>query len=206
MVRFIVFVLALCASAVGGGWVTYRHYLSEEPAVVVVTHESQGPTIEEVRELSDLVVLDVPISDVHVSTLDGLTGSMKMVVAVRGDVQIATDLGSARFEDRNEEEKIAIVVVSKPRVQRPRVDHERTRVVEISRSGMWRILGGGAGEDVLTELAFSDAQKVLGEAAKDPELIAMACGRTERVLRGFFESVGWTVRVQWEDGATASAM
>ena len=205
MGKIVVLIAALGVAAAGGGWFTYKHFVSEKPARQVVVHVSKGPTIEEVRELSDLVLLEVPISDIHVSTLEGLTGGLTMAVAVRGDVQIAADLGRARFEAVDEAGKSVVLVIPKPTAQRPRVDHEKTRVLEIRRTGMWRVLGGGAGEDVLTERAFADAQRVLGAAANDPKLIAQACGRTERVMRGFFEALGWTVRVQWETTATAEA-
>jgi hypothetical protein len=154
--------------------------------------------IAKVRQLAALVTLEAPMSDVQVSEIAGLTGSLRLVLAVHGDVQVATDLNQARLESVDAEQRTAVLILPRPRPMRPRLDHEKTRVVQIERTGMWRILWGQAGESALTNQALVAAQRVLGEAAEDEELMKRACSHTEGVLRNFFAALDWDVAVQWE--------
>lgn len=191
-------IVLMIFAAMGGG--LYVHYGA--PGLKDPFHHEQMPDalkIEKVRELAELVVLDVPISDVHVSKIEGTTGSIKMIVAVHGDVMITTDLEHANFDLIDSENRSAVLVLPRPTAQRPRVDHDKTRIVEIQRTGLWKLLLGDAGEASLTNRAMQSAQTVLIDAANKPELIERACGHTEMVMRNFFDAMGWTVVIQWDD-------
>lgn len=168
-----------------------------------VTHRSasQGPTIEQVQKLASLVTLRVPISDVQVSELEGFFGSVKLVMAVHGEVEIASDLSDARFEDVDEENRSALLVLPRPVPQRPRLDHEKTRILELQRGGAWKFLTGDAGEKQLTNRAMLAAQRTLAQAAQSPELAATACEQAETVVRTFFAAMRWTVHVRWLEPA-----
>lgn len=169
-----------------------------------VRHHVAAPTIGQVRKLAGLVTLDVPITDVHTAKLEGATGGVSIVVAVAGDVQIATDLESAAFVDIDRATMSAILRLRRPAPDRPRVDHERTRIVGIERSGLWGWVPGSAGEKTLTDHALREAQRRLLIAADDPKLVKQACEQTETVVRDFFGALGWSVRVQWDEAADAS--
>ena len=201
MMRFIGW-LATVAVVVGG--VAYvQHALTRAAPVHTdpVVHVTR-PTIhiDQVKKLAALVTLEVPISDVQVSEISGLTGSIRLAVAVHGDVAIATDLGAARFENIDDLERTAIVVLPRPSPTRPRLDHDKTRIIEIQRTGMWQILLGQAGESALTNRALAAAQNALAQAADDPEIAKKACAHTEAVIHNFFAALGWDVTVQWAEG------
>lgn len=199
MIRTAVSLLIIAAIAGGG----YYMGFSQRTVEVVhdpVRHEPSAPRIEQVRALASLVTLDVPIADLHVSELDGLTGGLRMVVNVRGDVQIMTDLNRARFEEMDAERQDVVLVLPRPEPQRPRVDHERTRIVEVQRTGMWRIAPGDGGERALTNRAMTAAQRVLGEAAEDEQLVTQACSQAEQVMQQFFGALGWNVVIRWDEG------
>lgn len=210
MLRAIGFLTVLTAVA-GGSLYTHRlvGQLQHESPADSVSHRSKAPTIHQVRELAKLVTLDVPISDLHVSEMSGYTGSVRMAVAVRGDVQFATDLQQARYASVDQEERSAVLILPKPVPDRARIDHEKTRILEIDRDGLWRVFPGSAGESTLTNRAMADAQRVLTKAAEEPHLTQRACARTEKVVRGFFDTLGWSVHIQWEasddPAATAAA-
>jgi len=200
MKNWIVTIALMVVAAAGGG--LYVHLggpLGPDP--YVLKQVPNALKIEKVRELAELVVLDVPISDVHVSELEGRTGGIKMILAVHGDVQITTNLEKAEFDSIDEETKSAILVLPRPEAQRPRVDHNKTRIVEFQRTGMWRFTLGDAGERTLTNRAMASAQKVLGEAAKREDLVKRACAHTETVMRNFFDAMGWEVVIQWDGDA-----
>jgi hypothetical protein len=188
-------IVALTLGLALAGFVAF--HVVTQPADPAHTR-SAGLTIEQVRKLASLVVLDVPISDVHVTQLEGLTGGIKVVIAVHGDVQIATDLSKARFEDLDAEHHTATLVLPKPAPGRPRLNHEKTRIVAIERNGLWNILPGEAGEKAATNRAMSAAQQLLTDAAKRDDLAAKACAHADEVLRSFFTALGWTVTLQWQ--------
>ena len=89
---------------------------------------SSGPTIEQVQELSELVVLRLQIADVLYN--DGIPGA-KMAVLVRGDCDLVVDLHRAKILERNSEKQIAKIQLPMPQATRPRVDHNRTRVYKV---------------------------------------------------------------------------
>lgn len=164
-----------------------------------VHHQAPAPTIGQVKKLAGLITLDVPVTDIHTAQLEGATGSVSIVVSVAGDVQIATDLESAEFIDIDRPSMTAILRMQRPSPERPRVDHERTRILQIERSGLWAWVPGSAGEKTLTDHAMREAQRRLLDAAQKQELIDKACGQTETVVRDFFGALGWTVSVQWDE-------
>jgi len=164
-----------------------------------------GPTIEQVQKLANLVTLRVPISDVQVSRLEGFTGGLRVAIAVHGDVEIATDLSTARFEDVDHAQRSAVLVLPRPVTVRPRLDHEKTRVIEYQRSGLWWWVNGQAGEDVLTSRAMTHAQRLLAATANREELLAQACEHTQAVIRAFFSAMDWDVAVRWEQPTQQAA-
>ncbi len=199
--------IVLILAAVAGGY--YLHILWEappSPARDPITHHSvNSPTIEQVQKLASLVSLRVPISDVQVTELTGLTGGVKLVMAVQGDVDIAADLGTAKFEQVDAEKKSAILVLRKPVPMRPRLDHEKTRILQIDRSGLWNWLPGETGEKTLTNRAMQSAQRILGDVAARQDLAKQACQQTEHVIKDFFAATGWQITVQWDETPIAPA-
>ena len=203
--------IILCIAVVAGGAYYGREVVRLADLIELtrpadpVHHAPPAPTIEEVRQLASLVTLDVPISDIHVSRMSGFTGGLKMAIAVRGDVQIATDLRFARFENVDAQRQRITLVLPNPRPDRPRLDHEETRILEIDRNGLWNLQFGQAGERVLTNRAYAAAQRVLLEAADRPELIEKARDQAEKVMRGFFGALGWEVAIEWDDSMMTEA-
>lgn len=198
MIRFVTTILTVIASAALGFYAAERTRHTAPPVEQVI-RASPGLRIEQVRELASLITLHVPISDIHVTQLEGFTGSVKLVLAVHGDVDIATDLSKARFEDMDPEHKTAILVLPPPAPVRPRLDHERTRILDIHRSGMWKVIPGQAGEDKLTNQAMRDAQRILATAAQNDALITKGCHHTQQVIDNFFGALGWQIQIQWDD-------
>jgi hypothetical protein len=166
---------------------------------------SSSPTIESVRKLAKLVALQVSISDVHMTELRGYTGAIRMVLLVKGEVEIATDLSQARFEAVDTTQHHAVLILPAPTAGSPRLDHERTRIYQIDRTGLWALIPGQAGEAKLTNQCFQEAQSLLVEASQDAKLADQARSHCEQVLQGFFEALQWHVEVKWADNKPARA-
>src|SRR4051812_24766541 len=94
-----------------------------------VSHSPPSPTLDRIRELSSLVTTVAEVSDVLVTRVAGRTGSVEAVLLVRGDVEVSVDLGRARLEAVDRAERRAVLVLPPPAPSRPRLDHDRTRLV-----------------------------------------------------------------------------
>lgn len=160
---------------------------------------STGPTIESIRELGSITTLRVTIADVQTQEVAGLTGSTRTVLIVKGDVELGVDLDRARFEDVDASCRSAVLVLPPPEPSRPRLDHDRTRVYAIERSGLWQLVPGNAGEAELVSSALRRAQQIVGETVETNELDARARRRAEVVIQTFTTALGWAISIRWAD-------
>lgn len=165
---------------------------------------SHAPTIEQIQQLASLTVLHIPVADVQVYTLTGYTGGIQAALVVKGDVEIATDLTAARLEMVDIDHRQAFLVLSPPVAIRPRVDHERTKIYKIDRSGLWQIIPGEAGERDLVNNAMQDAQRLIGNVGSQTDLIDQARSRTKEVITNFFRAIGWHLEIRWQDQRAAT--
>jgi hypothetical protein len=159
-----------------------------------------GPTIEQVQALASLVTQRVTVVDAQETTLAGHLGSAKAALLVRGDFLIAVDLSQARLELVDHATRTATLILPQPHVDQPRVDHDRTRLILLSESGLWAITpGDGRTAPWVINRAYADAQGFVAQAAGDPSLLAKARQQAQSVLGTFFGAMGWTVRIHWMD-------
>ncbi len=156
-----------------------------------------GPTIEQVRMLSELVTTRLQIGDVQETAIDGYVGGRRVILAVKGDVLIGVDLSQARFESMNRQACTAVLVLPQPRVISARLDHEHTRVAADESEGLWTIVPGDAGRRATVNKAYAEAQAFLAHGGTDADLIAKSRRHAEQVLGSFFTATGWTVTVRW---------
>ena len=159
--------------------------------------ESGPPTLEQVRELGQLVTLRLPISQIRSESLRGYLGGHTLTLAAHGDVLIGTDLEQVQFEQIDHGNKTLVLILPKPKALYARLDHERTRIVELNRHGLWVIAFGDAGGRVLTNRAMRNAQRQLDKIGSDRNLIGRAQLRAEQILLGLFIRTGWKVTVRW---------
>jgi hypothetical protein len=199
--------IVLLVMAIGGaavGWQAARFAggaALHAPALPQPTYRfrSEALKLEQIQQLGELVTLDVPVSDVQTSTLEGVTGSVSLVLLVRGSVQIGTDLEHAVLDRVDAEGRTAVLMLPAPRTSRPRLDHDRTHVYRNDRTGLWRLFPTPGAEAALYDRAMKQAQRLLEEAASQPELIDRARRRTAEVLLPFFAALAWQVELRWHD-------
>jgi hypothetical protein len=101
-----------------------------------VTSTTPRITLEEIREVADLVTLTVPLHQIIEATLDGFTGGLTGLLVVRGEGLISTDLLGAEIEI-NERARTVTVALPPPRVLTCRLDHRETAIVHLARYGAW---------------------------------------------------------------------
>lgn len=167
-----------------------------QPVKVPITAHT-GLTIQQIQPLSSLVTTRVDVADVQETTISGYTGSMKVAILVKGDFLMGVELRNARLENVDPEKKTAVLILPQPTVSSARVDHSRTRVFSITSGGLWQMVPGDEGRPQLLNRAYEDAQRIVASAAEDRELIERARGQAQRVMRTFFEMVGWSVSIRF---------
>lgn len=155
------------------------------------------PTVEQVQALAQLMTLRVPVADMQVVRLQGYTGGASLILVSRGQVLIGTDLDQAHFEEVDQSARHAVLVLPEPSVQYAALDHERTTIYRIDRSGLWQFMPGDAGETALVNRAMRQAQVQLAAVLEDhPEYREQARQQAQQVIGRFFEAVGWEVEVR----------
>ena len=154
-------------------------------------------TLEEVTQLSELVTLKVPMHQLVETHLAGYSGGTRCVLLARGSAQLGTDLTGARLEFAPGTRRVQ-VTLPRPRVVSCAIDQSASGPVFVVRSGLWRVVPGEAGETLLTERAFAQAQSQLRRAAGEPERLSQAKARTEAVLGDWFERQGWDATFRWQ--------
>ena len=168
------------------------------PAVDTQTIHT-APTIEQVRSLASLMTVRVSVSDVQLTQVRGRLGSMRAALLVRGDVLVGTDLKEATFISVDALHRTAILRLPIPTASSPRVDHEHSRVFAIAAGGAWQLMPEADTESAVIDLALRDAQRLVLELGQRPEMIEQSRSQAEGCLTSFFDAIGWTVTVRWDE-------
>jgi len=155
---------------------------------------SSGPRVEEVRQIAKLAVLRVQVADV----IEGNTAGAKAAVLVKGDADIAVDLDQIELAERDERRRTVTLVLPTPAPERARVDHDRTRVYELRKTGL-ALLNPFADPraDLLAD-CMRAAQEDVEQAVRAAGFTAKAKEQTELLLRSFYREWGWEVTVRWK--------
>lgn len=160
---------------------------------------SSSPTITEIQKLGDLVVLRVSVADV----MEDAGYEYKGVWIVRGDAEIAVDLQQAQLQSTVDQTKTLVVLLPSPRVIHPRVDHEKSKVFDVTKTTWVPWVGD---KDELTNQGWTKAQGVVESACSGDELMDQAREQTQFVLSNMYRLVGWNIEVVWQDGSEASTV
>ena len=157
--------------------------------------------IQQVRHMSQLVTLRVPVHTTRVTEIRGYVGGIRAIVIVEGDVEVSIDLGQAAFTSFDPEARYGVLRLPQPTPSRPRLDHQRSRIAHISRLGLWNLIPGEAGEAKLVDQAMREAEQAITEAVNTPGMASQAKLHAEHVLTQFFAKANWNVEVNFFDEA-----
>lgn len=162
-----------------------------------VTHEHVGPTLDRIRELSELVTLQVDVADVQQTRIDGHVGGICAILVVKGDAQVGVDLSAARLEKVDATARTAVLVLPEPSVSRPRLDHDRSHLFAVRQDGLWAITPGDGLYDRVTDRAWTEAQRTVARTAAEAKILERARRHAEQVLRTWSTAAGWDLTVRW---------
>lgn len=157
------------------------------------------PSIESIRELSELTVLQVRATEVITNEARGQTGSTSVAVLIHGDVFLGVDLEQAEFVEVDKEQQHLLLSLPAPGIRRAAIDHQASQMIYSHRKGLWRMALGPAMEDELIANTYKVGQQRLQEAAAHADLTDRAKRHAESVLRRFIDGTGWALTIQWSD-------
>lgn len=176
------------------GWAGRHFFSSSKGADIEVT---SAPSIEQIREVGELIVLKVPVRDVVTAEVAGWTGGNSLVLIIHGEVGLGVDLTKAEYIEIDHHNRQAVLSVPKPKVMYARLDHERTRIHSLNRSGLWQVAVGNAGEDQLMDKAYEKAQQVMHEVGSARSLSENAKGQADRMINELFRGLQWKFECRW---------
>jgi Protein of unknown function (DUF4230) len=199
----VVILLAIVAAAFYAGRIYPALSPSDSPPVLIppsqLVHTDSVPTIEAVQRLSSLMVTRVAVADVSQTQINGYAGGITAVIVIRGDFLLGVDLSKAKFEKINEAERSVVLVLTPPTVSSPRLDQDKTRLLYLTRQGLWSIVPGDAGQKAVVNQAYRHAQEVVAAVGRDPMQLEEARQHAESTLSGFFAAIGCKVTIRWTD-------
>lgn len=184
--------ILLLAFAVVATAIVLHSTTSDIPAV-----RDHGPRIEQIRRIARLAVQRVEVSDV----IEGRNAGAEALVIVHGDADLAIDCDALRVLERDAAARTLTLSAPLPRVERARVDHQRTRVYRIQKVGLaaWNPLADP--RPPLLEDCMRAAQLAVDAAAHRGEFVESAKLQAESLLVRFIHELGWTAKVTWRDAA-----
>ena len=174
--------------------------IHESQADETPTEPTRTPlSIDAIRELADLTVLEINATEVVTSTVSGHTGSTNAVVVVAGSITIAVDLEQAHIVEVDQDRQHLVLTLPPPSVRDVAIDHNASHVASCQRSGLWELAIGEAHEDRVIADAFAIGQRRLEVAGGEQLFTHRARQHTEAVIHRFAREVGWTIEVLWEE-------
>lgn len=191
-ILFSLLMLLAVAGAIVGG------LLLRQPTLPPVV-SSAGISIAALKDVARLTVLEVPMTDVVTSERTGplRLGSQRCRLTIHGVAEIGSDLQQGKFVEVDDAGRSAMLVLPTPTVLSVRVDHERSRVYDIDRGGLWQIVPGEIGSDRLVNAAYTKAEEMLRQAASTAENIERAKQQAARVISEACARMGWRVTLRW---------
>lgn len=180
----------------------------------LLPHKPSLPPITSYEKMGHLVALKVNVADVVEfkadSTLDipgspwqVKYGATRVLLIVKGDCSVATDLRAAAYESIDRSNRTVTIALPTPAALQPRVIHaapgqDGTRIYAVTDLGLEAILPGDAHRSRAIDSAMGLAQKKVEEAGRSPEAVRLAKENTEVILKGMLTALGWTANIRWK--------
>ncbi|HEX3448733.1 MAG TPA: DUF4230 domain-containing protein [Isosphaeraceae bacterium] len=156
---------------------------------------STGPTVVQLERLQYLVSTRVNVADVLVGESRWLEGSW----IIQGDALIGVDMSKAQVREKDPKGQTAVIILPRPTVLSPRVNHGRTKQWDI-KSRSWIPLASLLLGDRTTmeKQAMLEAQQLIERAAASEEINETARRFVQGTLAELYRGLGWNVSVQWQ--------
>lgn len=159
-----------------------------------------GPaTIDQVRSLKLLTVLSFEVT----SDAESEHADRKGVWLARGKADYAVDFSRATVASTSHSSKVVRLRLPPPKVRNAHLDIARTRMLTYEKTGWgWWTLGALGSRQDFEQRSREMLQERIQKAAEESSLVDSAKGATVQLLQSLYETVGWTVQVEWSEEAS----
>ena len=180
----------------------------------LLPHQPSLPPITSYEKMGHLVALKVNVADVVEFTADSTLdipgspwqvkyGATRVLLIVKGDCSVATDLRAAAYESVDRSRRTVTIVLPTPAALQPRVIHaapgqDGSRIYAVTDQGLEAIIPGDANRSRAIDSAMGLAQKKVEEAGRSPEAVHLAKENTELILKGMLTALGWNANLKWK--------
>ena len=195
-------IVLACALGVAGTMLFRPKAEAPPPPLIVL--EKMGHLVSVKVEVADVVeftqtrTFDIPWTLWQVPV-----GGTKVLLIVKGDCLVATDLRQGTYEEVDAAKRSVRLVLPTPSVLQARVNHAApeqggTRLYAVTNQGIEALIPGQENRLKAIEAAMTMAQKKVEEAGKSAAVLRTAQESAEFVLKGTYAAIGWTVDVRWK--------
>ncbi|TDP74082.1 DUF4230 domain-containing protein [Roseateles toxinivorans] len=141
--------------------------------------------------------------DIPLTPYELRLGGTKVLMVVRGDCEISTNLQAARYEQVQQQTKSLRVVLPVPRLLQPRVSHAAREAggsyfYTQTEEGLQYLIPSSAHQIAATNNGWAAAEKDISRYCSSPQWIAEAKKNAEQVLTPMFHASGWTATFVWQ--------
>lgn len=130
-------------------------------------------------------------------------GGTKVLLIARGDCTIATNLGAAKYQNINNENRTFTLLLPEPKPLQIRVNHESREkggsyFYAITSEGLEPLIPDSSNRSLAISNSLVFAQKQIERSCNRPQIIAMARKNAEEVLSATFQATGWKPTYVWK--------
>lgn len=141
--------------------------------------------------------------DIPLTPYELRLGGTRVLMVVRGDCEVSTDLQAVRYEQVQLEAKALRVVLPAPRMRAPRVSHAVREAggsyfYAVTSEGLEVLVPNSANHKAAINNGWAAAETNIGRYCSSPQWIAEAKRNAEKVLTPMFRAAGWTATFVWQ--------
>jgi hypothetical protein len=130
-------------------------------------------------------------------------GGTKVLLVAKGDCMVAADLQNVSYEQVREADRTLTVVLPAPAVLQASISHQSrsqggSYFYAVTQSGLQPVLPGLQNVTAAMNGALRRAQDEVGQACRQPAVMAAARTSAEGVLGRMFATTGWKPRFVWK--------
>lgn len=197
--RLALILIAISLAALA--WRSFRHSDPPPPPPPQLSTENLGELVTlrlhyaNVLEFFQKRAVDLPFKELSL-------GGTRILMVVRGDCEVSTDLQAARYEQVQPEAKSLRVILPAPRMRPPRVSHATREAggsyfFTVTSEGLEALVPNSANHRAAINNGWAAAETDIGRYCSSPQWIAEAKKNAEKVLTPMFTAVGWSPTFVW---------
>ena len=154
--------------------------------------------VADIVEFTESRTFDIPWSTWQVPY-----AGTRVLLIVKGDCLVGTDLRAARYESVDQAARTVTLALPPPVLIQARVNHDPperggSRLYSISNQGIEALIPGNANRMKAIDAAMALAQRKVEEAGRSPDVMRAATDNTESILKNALGALGWTVTIRWK--------